>query len=281
MLDKLPVGPYRTIEIDDGVQAPFYIIPFDEQGICQGPLTRDHLVTTLQNGAYTDVFLFSHGWNNDWKTAIGLYEDFLSGYARMRREHGLAYSRPFQPLLIGIFWPSIALLLPSESGPAIAAFSGDGAQLMDVEVGQERQEIQSLAAALPKEDVERFYALVQRGKDLNSDEALELARMLAPIYNSTAEDELPTVDSAPSAEQLMTLWQKIASMASTSPSTGAPGKFGYVNEPDRTLGIGGLTAQSTTAPEAAGILDFLDPRLIIRLATVLQMKDRAVCVGAH
>ncbi len=268
MPDKLPVGPYRTIEIDDGVQAPFYIIPFDEQGICQGPLTRDHLLTTLQNGAFTDIFLFSHGWNNDWKTATDLYDGFLSGYAQMQREHKLTSSRPFQPLLIGIFWPSIALVSP-------------GAQLTDVEVGQERQEIQSLAAALPKEDVERFYALAQRGQDLNSDEALELARMLAPIYNGTAEDELPTVDSAPSTGQLMSLWQKIASMASTKPSTGTPGKFGFVNEPGRTPGVGGLTTQSTSAPEAAGFLDFLDPRLIIRLATVLQMKDRAGVVGAH
>lgn len=281
MPDKLPVGPYRTIEIDDGVQAPFYIIPFDEQGICQGPLTRDHLLTTLQNGAFTDIFLFSHGWNNDWKIATDLYDGFLSGYAQMQREHGLTYSRPFRPLLIGIFWPSIALVSPSESGPAIAAFSGDSTQLMDVEVGQERQEIQSLAANLAKEDVERFYALAQRGQDLNSDEAMELARMLSPIYNSTAEDELPTVDSAPSTEQLMSLWQKIASMASTKPSTGTPGKFGFVNEPGRTPGVGGLTTQSTSAPEAAGILDFLDPMLIIRLATVLQMKDRAGVVGAH
>src|SRR5207247_9341340 len=130
-----------------------------------------------------------------------------------RREHRTTSALPFQPLLIGIFWPSIALVLPSESGPTIAAFSGDGAQLMEVEGGQERQEVQSLAATLAKEDVERFYALAQRGQDLNPDEALELARMLAPIYNGTAEDELPTVDSAPSAEQLMSLWQKIASMA--------------------------------------------------------------------
>ena len=73
----------------------------------------------------------------------------------------------------------------------------------------------------------------------------------------------------------------MASLASTKPSTEAPGKFGYVNEPARTPHVDELTKQSTSAPEAAGILDFLDPRLIIRLATVLQMKDRAGVVGAH
>lgn len=278
---KLPVGPYHTIELDNGLQAPFYIIPFDEQGFCQGPLTRENLMSTLQNGVYTDIFLFSHGWNNDWKTAIGRYDDFLSGYARIQREHGLHSSRPFLPLLVGIFWPSLALVLPSERGPAFAAFSGDDQQLRDEEVELERQEIQSLAATLRKEDVERFYALVQREGNLNQDEALELARMLAPLYNVPTEDELPTIESTPSTNQLVSLWQKTASMSSTRPSTSTPGKFGYVNEPGRTPGGDGLTAQPTTVPEAAGILNFLDPRFIIRLATVLQMKDRAGVVGAH
>ena len=134
------------------------------------------------------------------KTATDLYDGFLSGYAQMQRDHNLTYSSPFRLLMIGIFWPSIALVSPSEEGPLIAAFSGDGTQPMEAGAAQEHLEIQSLAANLAKEDVEQFYALAQREQDLNADDAMELARMLSPIFNGTVEDELPTIDSALSAE---------------------------------------------------------------------------------
>src|ERR1700736_5823789 len=103
MADQLPVGPYRMIETGSGVPVPFYIIPFDEQGRCQGPLTRDQLLFTAQNGTYTDVFLFCHGWNNDWKNATDTYTSFLQGYLQLERQHGLRHPPPYQPLLVGIY----------------------------------------------------------------------------------------------------------------------------------------------------------------------------------
>jgi hypothetical protein len=261
MPDQLPAGPYRTIPIDDGQQAPFYIIPFDEQGLCQGPLTQAQMLSTVQVDTYTDIFIFSHGWNNDWSAATGLYNNFLGGYMKFRHDRGLNYGRPFRPLMIGIFWPSIALVSPSENAPAIA---GTDPQLTDMQIASNLREVQSIAAAIAKNDVERFYALAQRGTDLKPDEALELARIMAPIYN-VSSDELPDKGPAPSPEETVKMWQTIARM---SPSADTSGAFGFANEP-------------ASSPEAAGLLDFLDPREIIRAATVLQMKDRAGVVGAH
>src|SRR4051812_37692253 len=121
MTDKLPLGAFWDIEGETSGLAPRGIIPFYEQAHCIGPPTRSHLLTAVRNGAYTDIFLFSHGWNNDWTAATTGYEDFLKGYAEMRHTHGLTYPRPFRPLLVGIFWPSTILVLPGERGPAIAA----------------------------------------------------------------------------------------------------------------------------------------------------------------
>ncbi|HEY6411243.1 MAG TPA: hypothetical protein VIY29_27605, partial [Ktedonobacteraceae bacterium] len=261
MPDTLPAGPYRTIQIDNGQQAPFYILPFDEQGLCQGPLTQAQLLSTVQVDTYTDIFLFSHGWNNDWNDASSNYNNFLSGYMKLRHDHGLTYGRPFRPLMIGIFWPSIALLMPSENAPA---FAGNLPQLTDMQVALNLQEVQSLATAIAKEDVERFYALAQRGQDLKPDEALELARIMAPIYHASS-DELPDKGPAPSPADIVKMWQTIARM---TPSSNTSGAFGFADEP-------------TGAPEAAGAFNFPDPREIIRAATVLQMKDRAGVVGAH
>src|SRR5687768_10301201 len=159
MVDRLPVGPYRTVDIGSGLSAPFYIIPFDKDGVCTGPATRDHLLTAVGGGEYTDVFLFSHGWNNDWAAATGRYEDFLAGYLTLARDPNLAHQREVRPLLVGVFWPSTALVLPSEREPDIAA--ADPAAT-DAAVARERDEVRELASAVAPADRERFYDLAQR-----------------------------------------------------------------------------------------------------------------------
>ena len=73
----IPVGPYQTREAVEGVPFPYYIIPFDEDGVCVGPLTLAHLLENCSG--YSDIFVFSHGWNNDWSTATKRYEDFIEG----------------------------------------------------------------------------------------------------------------------------------------------------------------------------------------------------------
>ena len=103
MADRLPIqGPYREVDVAGGGKAPFYVIPFDEDGVCTGPVTRQHLLDTLGQRSYTDVFLFSHGWNNTWPSAIKRYEDFISGFAGTRAQYPLA-GPAFRPLLAGVF----------------------------------------------------------------------------------------------------------------------------------------------------------------------------------
>ena len=137
MPDRLPPGPYRMLLLDDGTEVPYYIIPFDKNGRSDGPQTRAHLVDAVRNGRFTDVFLFSHGWNNDWTVATKRYEDFMNGYMAMRRAHGLPVANPYRPLLVGVFWPSTALTFgASEEGPEIAAGDPDA---MDRAVAEERR----------------------------------------------------------------------------------------------------------------------------------------------
>lgn len=259
---SLPAGPYRQVRLNDGSETPFYIIPFDKRGVCSGPQTRQHLIDAAKSGQYTDIFLFSHGWNNDWTVATKRYEDFLSGYLQMRRDMNLPTAADYRPLLVGIFWPSTALVFTeSEKGPAIAA--GDPAAV-DAAVGEQLDELASLADELPPERATRLYTLAQ--KDLLSpDEALELAGLLEPFYN---KNEDPFEAAAPiSAQDLLAVW------ADAATSDADLDDFGTVPH------------SSGDGPQAAGgIGDFvkkLDPRSIIRTATVYQMKDRAGRVGFH
>ena len=107
MPPMLPVGPYRTLRTAEGAEFPYYVIPFDKDGTCEGPQTRADLLAHAQD--YSDIFVFSHGWNNDWTVATGRYEHFMNGFIELRRRHQLPVPATYAPLLVGIFWPSQAL----------------------------------------------------------------------------------------------------------------------------------------------------------------------------
>ena len=265
MPDRLPPGPYRHLRLSDGTDVPYYIIPFDKQGRCEGPESRKHLIESAKTQGYTDVFFFSHGWNNDWAAATQRYEDFIEGYMEMRRKHSLPVPAGYKPLLVGIFWPSTALVFKEdEVGPDIAGDAGDNPEAMDAAVAEERQQVREVAEALPPDaDVERFYELSQK-EALDEEEALELARILAPLYRTKA-DELDG-EPEPKAEEILEVWQAAAAPPPDFTDFG-------------TAGGGG-----DDGPQAAGLMDVfrkLDPRGVIRLFTVWQMKDRAGVVGAR
>lgn len=265
MADRLTVGPYRMVTTNDGQQVPFYIVSFDEQGICQDPLTRDQLLTVAQDTTYTDIFLFSHGWNNDWTAAHNSYDSFIDNYIKMQQTHALTSTRPSHPLMIGIFWPSIVLVPLEETNPGFAGAGDDDPQVLFTQVAQERQEVQSLAALVPKESLERFYTLTQQAQGLSQADALELAQILTPLYSGGGGNELP-IGNAPSTDDIVNVWRTVAQKLHATENT--TGEFRFAH------GAG-------DGPAAAGGLDFLDPRQIVRFATVLQMKDRAGVVGAH
>ena len=261
MPHTLPAGPYRTVRSEDGQEIPFYIIPFDKRGTCIAPKTRDHLIEAVRDDGYTDIFLFSHGWNNDWTVATERYEHFLQGYMNMRAQNNLEVPAGFKPLLIGVFWPSTALVFgESEKGPAMAA---GGPTAIDSAVADELAEIAVIAADLNATDASRFYELAQKTA-LSSDEALDLAKLLHPIYTES-DDELGEEDAV-SAEDIVDVWVTAQAPADDLSD------FGVVDQPDED------------GPQAAflgGLIKKLDPRPALRTATVYKMKDRAGKVGAR
>ncbi len=261
MAGKLPAGPYKVVVLDDGSQAPWYIIPFDKEGRCTGPHTRSHLIETARGGAFTDIYLFSHGWNNDWEAACTRYDDFIQQFQKMRRGMHLAVGRPYRPLLLGVFWPSTALVMPWERGPRFAA--GGTERLADAAVGDEQQDLREIADLLPPSQVERFYELAYRPAELSMEDARALAEILAPVYAGIQDPEEPAGDP-PTPDDLLRFW---ASAFASSDTGDTGGEHGFADD------TGG-------GPAAAG-LGALDPRGPVRTLTVLMMKDRAGTVGCH
>jgi hypothetical protein len=260
MTSAIPAGPFDYFQISGNKKAPFYLIPFDKKGRCEGPLTRAELLRAVASGEFTDIHIFSHGWNNIFKEALERYRSFFTGYLTIRANSGLDNVDDYRPLFVGIVWPSTALVLPWEKGPDIA-----GADGRDQIMADEQFALRELASDLPDNQLSRFYEFSQRGRTLTPAEGLEFAEILLSIFQCP-DTELRTAENV-TANDLLTVWQQTADKSSTDES----GEGGY--DPDEMT-------PSTSGPSAAGVLDYLDPRNAIRVATVWQMKDRAGTVGA-
>ena len=284
MSGEVPVaGPYRQINLPDAGSAPFYVIPFDKDGACTAPRTRAALVSQLAAGQPSHVFLFSHGWNNTWPSAIKKYEDFITGFARSRAAHPL--SGQFRPVLIGVFWPSAALVQDEEQAPVIA-----GGGVDDDAVAEQQTELRMLAEQIDPSRRERFYELAQ-STDLDEDASAELAALLAPVWAGTPNDgvEPDELGSNPAlgAAELLRVWRNAQTLESAA-SDRAPGPLptptGPFAPPPGALAGGSAPTGAVGVddnPSAAGPLNKLSTRNIIRTATVLLMKDRAGRVGAR
>lgn len=257
MPGPLPAGPWKTLPGPGGTSVPFYIVTFDEDGTCTSPATRDHLVGAAAGA--TDVFLFSHGWNNDWATATGAYDQFVSRYVPLRQSFWDPPTRPYRPVLVGVFWPSAVLVWPDERGPDFAGAEGPD----DAATAQALAEMAAVAARVVPGSTARFYELAQRD-GLTDDEAHELATILAPAL-AGPEDEVGPA-AAPTPEDLLGVWRDVGQRSGNAPARSG----GFIDD----------EPGAAAAPQVAGLLDWLKPRDIIRAATVLLMKDRAGRVGA-
>ena len=243
----LPAGPFETLHLDDGTEVPVYLIPFDKRGRCKAPRTRKHLVEAAEGGDFTHLFLFSHGWNNTFETALRGYREFFGFFKEVREANQTPAE--YRPLLVGVIWPSISLLMPWERPPRMRSLSPEPLAGAD-EVDETVEELDEIAAELPDADVERFYDLAGGSGELSDDEAKELAGILQPLYR--AED--PDDDTEPpTEEELVEIWRLFGEVVAAE-----------MPEAERSLSRG---------------LDKLDPRNVIRAFTVWKMKDRAGKVG--
>ena len=85
------VGPFKTFEIGGGKRADLYLLRFAEDGSRQSPQTEQLLRNAIRGAS--DVFLFSHGWNNTFDAASHAYEQFINGYIAQRAQLGLTIPR--------------------------------------------------------------------------------------------------------------------------------------------------------------------------------------------
>jgi hypothetical protein len=214
------------------------MVSFDRSGTCTAPRTAQELIERAASGRYSDVVVFSHGWNNDWAQATARYQSFVDGYLEIIGEHPPAVG-PRRPLLVGIFWPSISLVTESEAAPEIAGDAGG-----EADIAAERAIIEELGQAVPADQTEKFYELIQR-EELDPDAAGELTGMFLPLLG---RDQTEAGDTQPpTADQVMASWRK--EPAKAVPDLDDLGFFG-------DEGQGAEGGAHREAPEAAGLKIF-------------------------
>lgn len=270
MAGALPAGPYGSMRLA-GDDVPFYVIPFDKDGVLQAPATAARLVGDVResgrgvDGArqITDVIVVSHGWNTDFNGTLTLTRDLISRLDQLIADHGEPRS-DFRPLVVAISWPS--MVLSSSSAPAMAAAPMDVVDLEGLSVLA--QEV------VAPEDRGDFYEIAQ-AEVLDRKAALRLADLLAPLY-AGADADLPDAGGSDPAGTLAA-WIEAQTRLTESEGPVVQSGPGGSRLPDTDEGT--ATAGTHAEPQAAGILGVLDPRNVVRLATVLLMKDRAGVVG--
>lgn len=242
--------PWKTLDSDLGA-VELYVVQFDKHGTLSSEQSATRLVEKAAEA--TDVFLFSHGWNNDWEAATARYDRFLDDFTRVRRAQWAAPDRPFRPVLAGVFWPSTALVAPWERGPDIAARPGT-------------TELEDLMGDLPADEAGELSRILALPSPTQAD-AAEAARIVAGIV--PPDDEVGDASSPTDADELLAVWQQAAAGGRVEPVE----EGGFIPDDDEPT--------EASAPQAAGANPIGWIRNGLRLATVRRMKDRAGVVGGH
>jgi hypothetical protein len=284
---------------------PHWEARFDDKGAAVDPAALGALVDEAAAGL-TDLFIFSHGWNNDLATARDLYQRF---FAQLQQ---VLASRPASAAKIGtvgLFWPSMRWAdeapAPARTGGAASLGSGAAAaappsdeqlvlDLKNVFSGERKQAaIEEMAALLrdrpaDEQKLRRFQQLIG---NLTEDGVSEPSTpALAPSTSSTAA---PVLGAASAASAPAT---PPAPVPAPAPASGT-GAVGAVEDNGEAAGLLGQDAVAVfqrfaaLAPQrrVGGAADlgsvvgklWNGAKEALRVATYWQMKARAGVVGQN
>jgi hypothetical protein len=244
-----PAAPFPI----EGVRLPTWIIKFNKKGICESPKTQEALLAKIREAPKpTHVIFMSHGWNSDFADAIGQYQAFLKTFEQVVDDHRPAGD--YRPLFVGVTWPSV--WFPLDRGPRLA---GPGA-----ETSARKEVIRAVSEDLGEPAAEKRLSELVNKERLSMDEAREAATIVLPWMAKTDAKDIPEPDEPLTTAHIVAAAVHIQVAAEPPQPLGKPGTF---------------NPAGPAQPNLAG-LEWLDPRNLLRLFSLYQMKDRAGRVGS-
>ena len=237
---------------------PHWEIGFDEHGKTT-PAEVDALLAELPGKDLTDLFVFSHGWNNDRRQARRLYQLYFQQVPGLLGRGGGQAARVGT---LGVVWPSKRWA--DEPEPTGDGGGGGAAGLGD-----------AAAAAAPADDT----ALVEDLKDVFAgDQQRQALDELARLLEERPEDPAALA-------RFQTLMGELAGAPDAEPAGEDQGELALLeDDPEEVFGRFADAVPQTGEGGAAGIGDAFGrlwdgAKEALRQLTYFEMKKRAGVVG--
>ncbi|HWO00992.1 MAG TPA: hypothetical protein VNS63_17160 [Blastocatellia bacterium] len=251
---------------------PYFEVEFNKKGEVFDQGQVKSLTDFLAQGGTSDLFVISHGWNNDMADARSLYSRFFDCMRQVLDSQAVASINSRKFAIIAVLWPSKKFaeqeLIPSGAAGAESPITND----------------------LLKQELEELKGVFD---DPNANEALDKAKLLVAKLEDSPKARREFADL------LRSVLPKQASgdVDSSSDFLKLPGdeiinrlsKPVPIALPKPTAGGGGASiregAAASTAGGAAGLGQFFSgiksgALNLLNLTTYYQMKERAGLVGS-
>jgi pimeloyl-ACP methyl ester carboxylesterase len=235
---------------------PFWKLEFNEDGQPEHAATFDTFISEVRANNLSDLFVFSHGWNNDPPTAMRMYQLFFAEMRKLLDDPNTPKRRAATIGTAGIIWPSIRW--PEEEA---SASTGGAASLNSSE---ERNLFEELKKVFKTEQQCRILdelALMlerkQRSEAALKQFKVKLGQLIqAPRVNQSSQDNLEQRGVLANDDN----WREVFdALADEEPSEQSPGG---------AAGLGDMFSRLWSGATGA-----------LRNVTYWQMKERAGVVG--
>jgi hypothetical protein len=256
-----------------GFPFPYFEVQFNKQGDAADESEVNQALNSISQGVFTDLFIVSHGWNNDMADARNLYKNLFDCVSKILGEGDVPNLGSRKFAVLGILWPSKKFaeeeLIPSGAAGINSAVTVEFIQ----------KQIDNLKGVFDKPDAD---ANIEKAKQLvpqleNSTNAQrEFANLIRSLPQRGAEhpedasDRFFTLDGAD-------VMNRLSKPAFAPPSHAKP-TGGALSLGSPIGGPGGPSGG------AAGLGSFFSgiksaARNLLNFTTYYQMKERAGIVG--
>lgn len=246
---------------------PYFEVEFDKNG----GIKRD---VNLPAG-FTDLFVFSHGWNNDATDARELYTKFFTSFANVAQAQFDLDA--MKPAILGVFWPSKKFNenLAVSGGPgtdaAAVGGAGDGAEKVEDKLDELKQ---LFSSPEEKQTLEEAKQLVPDLQDKATARRQFVQKIRSLVDPSAANDEDASDAFFNNEEDELMEALKLRLTASPAADEGEGSAVAAIGAPGKRL----------DEVVAAGnfLSGFFNSALnLLNYATYYEMKTRAGTVGAN
>jgi hypothetical protein len=251
---------------------PYFELEFDAQGKSTDAKQLDALIDGLRKNKTTDLFIVSHGWNNDEKDAHALYQELFTNVKAQEKNVDVT-GGTFA--VAGVIWPSKKFDAAEDSPNAASLGTGHARLIAQIDT-LEAFLAEGPGATKHKKDLEHAKTLIPK---LEKDAAArkEFSEIiLARLPKSVSEEGGWHINQKVGSDMIAddTLLKQLGSPPPKVAQTGGG-----------ATSMGHHTAPSgQTFQGAAGLGDFFKGVIggasnLLNYVTYYQMKDRAGIVG--